>query len=273
MKTNLRRMVDYSQLGIQFDIPDGWSGGETNGVVLLSNPHETGILLISSNPYSKSQLVQRVEDGIVNENGTNLLLHRFLENLSDLAVGGVFSGLFEGVPAAAYIVGIENPFHTTGVTITGVAAIDRYSSALEITCKAIFHSVKFHKTGHPGKLEKWKSRLINRRLTHTEHHDTSINTARSASMAHSVRKTIDLCSDGHFLYSRQIFIKKDTAGRVFDKEVTGGLWEVILDHDDSAILELDFFEGNKNFYPLTYSQGKLYLDNQHYSTGVSQIGH
>ena len=101
-------VVQYKELGVQFSIPNGWVGQESEAGFVMGHQSIPGLVLITSHNYTMEQLIQEAHKGIADQQGTRLQLTGQLKNWSTRAVGGEFQGTLEWQPAKAYIIGMAN---------------------------------------------------------------------------------------------------------------------------------------------------------------------
>jgi hypothetical protein len=103
-------IINDAVTGVQFSIPEGWSGQKTDTGYLLGSNSKKGFILIFYHQYKNlDQIRQEAAQGIVDENGTMLNLEGSLKSISDNGLAGQFSGTIEWQQATAYVASIISP--------------------------------------------------------------------------------------------------------------------------------------------------------------------
>ncbi len=64
--------IEYKQLGISFEIPEGWVGQETNGLFVMASHQTPGIILLMAQEFNAmEQMQQQAQLGYHDANGTH----------------------------------------------------------------------------------------------------------------------------------------------------------------------------------------------------------
>ncbi len=264
--------VNYAQIGIEFDIPDGWFGQEMNEMVVLGSNVTPGVIIISTHENTKAQLEAEAKNPIVDNAGTNLRLSGDLEELSANAVGGEFTGTMEYQPAKAYIIGIANPHGGYGVNIVAASTNNAYAAEHEKAARQLFKSFKFKKpaasttaassssnSSNSSELQEWIDWFQDVRLVYLYYYG-------SGGSGDSDEIRIDLCSRGYFNYTRNGYTVFSGDGYSAYNSGNGegqGTWNV-LQNGSSFVLQLKYHSGEVSTYKLEYKDKKLYLDGTRY---------
>jgi len=141
--------VNFKTLGIKFIIPDGWVGQEVQGGYIIGHNTEPGFAFLTLHEYtSVAQLEQEAQQGITEQNGTNLSLSGELKPLGKQGIGGEYGGTLEGKKVKAYILGLVNPYGN-GVTIMAAATPEQYSEKHKQVALQLANSIRFSKPETP----------------------------------------------------------------------------------------------------------------------------
>jgi len=260
--------VNYEQLGIAFDIPPGWVGQENEEMILLGSNTVPGIIVITTHEYDKSQLIQEANAGINEEGGTTLKLAGQLENFSEHAIGGEFSGTMEWQPAKAYMIGMVNPHATgPGVSVMAITTAEQYNTIYKDLCKEIYQSIQFKKIDRSSELTEWKEWLSNARLTYMDSYYSGSSTAGGVSGGYDTKKTIDLCGKGYFNYSGSSNISvgsNSSSGYSYANKSGHGTWEIQGSASGTFWLVLRYYSGDQVKYEMIYMENKFFLDGTRY---------
>jgi len=265
--------VNYEQIGIEFDIPDGWFGQEMNDMVVLGSNTIPGVIIISTHENTKAQLEAEAKNPIVDNAGTNLRLSGELAELSANAVGGAFTGAMEYQPAKAYIIGIANPHGGYGVNIVAASTSQTYSAEHEKAARQLFKSFKFKKlananstttntnssSSNSSELQEWIDWFQDVRLVYLYYYG-------SGGSGDSDEIRIDLCSRGYFNYTRNgytVFSGDGYSAYNSGNSDGQGTWNVIQ-NGSNFVLQLKYHNGEVSNYNLEYTDKKLYLDGTRY---------
>jgi len=130
--------VSYPSLGIEFDIPEGWRGQETEQGFLMGSNTERGLIAITTHTYKHLDAVKKEASmGIFEGANVQLQMAGRFNQLSKQAVAAEFDGLVQGQSARAYVAGVINPLGT-GVTIMALTTTEHYSVRYVELVKNIF---------------------------------------------------------------------------------------------------------------------------------------
>jgi len=259
--------VNYEQIGVSFTIPEGWSGQESNGMLILGSNTIPGLIILAEHNYTIEQLKVEAQKGLNLGNGANLSLSGQLANLSSNAVGGEFDGTLEYQQAKAYIIGVANPHGGTGATIMAVTNSSNYTKEHEEVCKTIQQSFRFKKIDHSAKIKEWQDWLSNVRLTYMNSSYSPSYSSGGISGAYSSETKIDLCSNGSFSYSgnSDVSVSGDgVSGYNAEQNAGQGKWSVEPSSSGNYNLVLKYHNGQSEYYTLEYKDSKLYLNGYRY---------
>lgn len=259
--------VNYEQVGISFTIPDGWFGQEGNGVMVLGSNTLPGVVMLTTHNYSIEQIKTEAKRGYSEGYGTQLNLSGSLEDLSDHAVGGLFTGTLEGQSAKAYVIGVANPYEGPGVSIMSATLSSIYSEQYEEVAKQVFRSINFKEIDRSSELEEWKTYLSGVRLTYMDSYSSSSYTDGGVGGGYSTEIKIDLCTDGHFNYyndSDMTVSGSGVSGYNDTNQQGAGNWKITFGSNGQPALVLNFHNSEVYSYNLSYEDQKTYLNGNRY---------
>lgn len=261
--------ITYKHLGLSFNIPEGWLGQENEMGYLMASNTIPGIILLLPHDqvYSLAQIKVQAKAGLNEANGTNLQLAGPLADLGNEAVGGEFIGTLEGQPAKAFIIGMHNP-HGLGMTIIAITTTEQYNADYAGYAKAVKNSIQFQKPESKEDIGEWKDFMKNVKLTFMESYSSSSpGVDGMTGGGYSMRKEIDLCGKGYFIYygSSNISTGSDNSSLSSNDKTNGnGSWDVVVGSDGTPTLVLTFNNGETAAFSLTYQESKLYLNGTRY---------
>ena len=261
--------IDYKQLGLSFEVPEGWSGQEAEMGYLMASNTIPGILLLlpHDQAYSLAQIKEQAQAGLNEANGTNLQLAGPLANLGKGVIGGEFTGTLEWQPAKAFIIGMHNPYGL-GMTIIAITTTEQYNTNYAGYAKAVKNSIQFSKPESKEDIGEWKDFMKNVKLTFMESYSSSsAGVDGMTGGGYSMRKEIDLCGKGYFIYygSSNISTGSDNSSLYSNDKTNGnGSWDVVVGLDGNPTLVLTFNNGETASFSLSYQDAKLYLNGTRY---------
>lgn len=261
--------IEYKQLGLSFEIPEGWVGQETQVGYMMGSNSVPGVILMLPHdvPYTLDQIKQQAYEGLTEQNGTSLKLSGELSDLGKQSVGGLFSGTLEWQPAKAYIIGMQNP-HGLGMTIVAVTTAEQFNENYQQYAKTVMNSIQFRKPESKEDIGEWKEWMKNVKLTYMDSYSSvSPGVDGMTGGGYSLKKEIDLCGQGYFIYygSSSFNVGSDNSSAYDHSTSNGnGSWDIIIGHTGQPTLVLKYNNGETASYTLTYEDSKLYLDGTRY---------
>lgn len=254
--------MEYKELGISFNIPDGWMGQEGDGVFLMAHNSIPGFMIITTNETKSVEgLKQEAQVGLVEANGTNLQLSSSnFDNIGSNGIGAEFTGTLEYQPAKAYVAGLVNPYGS-GVTIISATLQDKYTPAHKAAAIKLANSVQFKKADIGPLAGQWKERISGTRLTYMNSYNSGYGSG-----GYSDETIIDLCPQGYFNYSSNSHMSVDVGSTAYSNSRKGGAgeWKVVGNHSGQAVLQLTFYSGEVYEYVLTNDDDKTFLNGKRY---------
>ena len=252
--------IAFDDLGFQFSIPHEWEGRETESAYILTSQTEQGFVSISTLPFTNlSELKRQINGGIKKGNGFFLAPIDQVESINDNRLQGKFSGLINFSPVIAYIIIIRGDQQQM-VMIMAAVSKENYSNKYELLADEIAESFTFFKPIMPSMVDEYKAMLNNTKLTFAESIDPS---GMGAGTGYQTKTIIDLCPEGYFNFydfrsngMTSAFAANDNKG--------AGQWDILKNDNGEIVLQLMYYDGEVYEYNLEYTNGKIFLDGDHY---------
>ena len=255
--------VTLSRQGVEFVIPQGWAGNQTEDGYLLTSTSGSGLLAVLLHRYgSKEDLAQAAQEGFADDAGTELMLSGLVRDFGTNGVEAEFSGVVEYRPAEAYAVGLVSP-HGGGLTVLGIAETGGLNSALKRDVQSLARSVVFYKPDAASDIAEWKQWLSGMKLTFMESYNS---TGGGGYGGYSDKEVIELCPDGSFGYysSSTTTVGVDGGGAYSGARGGGaGNWDIAAAMGELTLV-LHFSDGTERRYALTADGNKLFMNGRRY---------
>ncbi|MFS4447354.1 hypothetical protein [Maribacter sp. 2307UL18-2] len=254
VQAQISQHVELQELGLSFDIPEGWRGQVDGDYIVLGHQSIPGLMILSSNTNSSAKdLKQQAEQGVFEEGVQLTADNAFL--IKKNRVEGTYSGTFNGQQVKAYAIGLINGLGK-GMNILILTETTAYSQAHRKEANKLASSVEFSQAEDSNATSFWKQKLMGKQLY--------FGLTRGDG---SEKRTIDLCSDGGFAYYGNSHIAFDESygfGSAGSNENDSGTY-TIYSVGDTSVLELAFTDGTIVEYDLsTNEEGNTFLDNSRY---------
>ena len=266
--------VDFPQIGLSFQVPQGWVGQEGDGVYFIAHNSIPGMVIII--PHSKSistdEMITESSAGLQFSEGTIFKPIGDLSKFNENSMGGEFEGSYDYSPAKAFIIGMANP-KGNGITIVSVTSSDAYKSsiykelAMVVQSSVVFSAVEAtnssNESAASGTLKDWNYQLGDTKLTYME----SYYSGGENGGGYNMTEEIHLCKAGYFLYYDQNFVA--VGGSNVSRYSAGnsqghGNWKII-DRRGTFVLALSFNDGTIKEYNLEWGEEyKLFLNGYRY---------
>lgn len=251
----LEKQVNLTELGLSFDIPEGWRGQVDGDYIVLGHKTIPGLMILSSNTIRNTEMLKQQAEKGVSEEGVQLRAKSDFLVKSDSRVEGTYSGTFNGQQVKAYAIGLINGLGK-GMNILIVTETTAFTEAHKEEANTLASSVVFYKAEDSQATTFWKQKLIGKQLY--------FGLTRGDG---SEKRTIDLCKDGSFAYygnSHMAFDESYGYGSAGDNLSDTGSY-AIYSIGDASVLELTFISGNIVEYDLSSNEsGNTFLDNTRY---------
>lgn len=261
--------VSYPTLGIEFNVPEGWKGQETEQGFLIVSNTERGLIAITTHTYKNLDAVkQEAAMGISEGSNIQLQLAGSFNQLAQKAIGAEFTGLVQGQSARAYVAGVINPYGT-GVSIMALTTTEYYSTRYVELVKQIVSSLKFSAPKIGPIVAEWSQTLQGATLTYMNSYYSSGPSygGYMTGGGYSSKVIIQLCRNGQFSDSRNSSLSVDTGGAFGGSSGSNqdsGRWRVIANVKGGASLQLNYPDGSVGEYALEYKDKKTFLNGTRY---------
>lgn len=248
--------------GIRFTLPAEWTGHAGGGGFILGSNTLKGFILVTPLEATTLDAVRaEARQGIVDDQGTRLVLNGAVEPFGEHGLAGDFAGTIEGQPARARIVGLISP-HGSGATILGAVESASYTPQHAQAVEAVARSVRFSAPEITPLAGQWKARFAGKRLTYMESYYSS---GGGGYGGYSDKKVYDLCPDGTFAGEENFNLSVDTGGAFGSARNNPGQmrgrWQVKT-QGNQAFLEMTSPDGSVVRFRLEDQNGQTYLDGQ-----------
>ncbi|NND32888.1 MAG: hypothetical protein HKN76_09875 [Saprospiraceae bacterium] len=260
---------DFPNLGISFQIPDGWVGQENEAGYVMGSYTDPGIILMTAHQTQNlDQLRVEAQQGLHDNEGTSLSVDGEISKFSSNGLQALYQGSVGFQPAKAFAIGLVNP-NGSGVSIIGMSTIDQFSDKHREVVTQIASSVKFSKVTVVESKSEWGNLLQNARLTYMNSYYSSGGSygGYSTGGGYSDKEIIDLCAQGYFNHSSNSSMAFDTGGGFgssFDQNAGAGKWKVIVNNQGQDVLQLNFYNGEVYEYVLSLQDNKTYLNDRRF---------
>ncbi|NND08382.1 MAG: hypothetical protein HKN87_18540 [Saprospiraceae bacterium] len=259
----------FPSLGIAFTIPNGWVGQETESGYLMGSHTVPGLLMVLPHQtQTLDQLKQEAEQGLVDNEGTSLILDGSVTEFGNAGLQAAFTGTLGGQSAKAFVTSLLNK-GGTGVTIMAATAPNEFTDAHKTLVGQLAQTVQFSEVVKPKADGEWSEKLKNARLTYMNSYYSSGASygGYSTGGGYSDKEVIDLCAQGYFLHSSTSSMSFDTGGGFgssHDGSKGAGSWTVINNSDHQPVLQLTFHNGDIHEYVITTEGSKTFLNGARY---------
>lgn len=254
--------VNRPELGLEFSIPQQWSGQEIDGGILLVSQEVPGLILIMLHEIEQlDALKAEARQGISEGFGTRLLPKGEIESFGNHGIALEYSGKIEGHPAQAYAIGLINT-HGYGITILAATDPEKFSPVYKALAEEIANSFRFTQPEKAPHHEQWKQWLSDMSLRRMSSYSSGTSGGSSS------QSRIDLCANGFFSYTSSSSVSIDVGG-VFGNSSGNnsgqGKWEVLDAGNGIGLLRLNFNDGRVWEYQLSSNEKEeTYLDGVRY---------
>ncbi len=262
--------VDYKNLGISFEIPNGWFGQETQEGYIMQSQNLPGVILLNTHNYNSLEILKRESAvGMADENGTQLQLSGTVKQINSTTISAYYEGTMEWQPVTSYAIGCMNSYGE-GVVMMVFASTDAFSPQHETALNSLHKSLKFYQAAIPPQVKEWEKLLSNSSLNYFE----SYNSGGSVGGGYSMKRKIDLCAQGYFNYSRSSLVSTGNSGisgYASGSDKGQGTWEIVMGVS-LPVLRLEYYDGTVSDYTLEKENNYYYLNGEKHIRATSADG-
>ena len=224
------------------------------------------IFMMPHDEKNIESLKSGAQEGILDE-GIQLRLVGDFEKVGAEGIGAQFEGYIQGENAKAYIAAVVNPFGK-GVTIMSATTADKYSETYKALAQKVALSLKFSEPVESAVTKEWRETLKGAKLTYlkSSYSSGASYDGYSTYSGYSKREEIMLCPNDNFYYSDNSSSSFDAGGgfgSMGGSDKGNGSWEVTGTGEQSYLI-LNFNDGRKFEYALSYEDKKTYLSGSRY---------
>lgn len=251
----LSQQVDLPELGLIFEIPDGWSGQVDGDYILLGHTTIPGLMILSTNTAkSIPELEQLAAQGIVDE-GVKLDVDGEFKAAGNNRLQGFYKGTFDDVAVKCYAIGLINGLGR-GMNILILTETYKFTEQHKAEANTLASSVVFTQAEDAQGTTFWKQKIMGKQLYY--------GLTRGDG---SEKRILDLCSDGSFHYygnSRIAFDENFGFGSADGTNTATGNY-TITNIGKATILSLTTTEGKVYVVALSTNEaGNTFLDDSRY---------
>lgn len=278
----LPQHVEFQELGLRFDIPNGWTGQISGDYVVLGHNTVPGIMvLFENNSPDANSLKTLAEQGIYTDVAALSSLGTF-NVVATNRVEGMYQGLFDGTNAKGFAIGLINGLGK-GLSILIVTEANKFTESHKVEAKKLANSVTFFQGRESSNTKTWKNKIVGKQLKYMNTSSSSDYTGGYAGV--SAKITIDLCANGTFAYysnTNSSFSSGNSNANAGSINAQSGFGYTNASDDaegnytigsvgNNAYLTLNFKSGKVVEYDLSVSdQNETYLDNNRYMVLTSE---
>lgn len=251
--------VSLPYAGLEFIIPEGWVGQETESGYLLGSNSEAGAIFLSGHENSSLESLKQEAMRGIQEEGMILRMEGEPRIVRQNGIAGSYSGSLQGQAVEGYAVGLINPYGG-GVSVLVLTTPEMFMERHRQLVDEIAATMRFFQAEKAPIVDEWKQALTNARLTYMESYS-------SQGDGYSDKVVIELCSAGYFKHSKRYNMGIDTGGAsASDHNASqgSGSWDVVQDASGNPVLQLNFSHGEVMGYTLQYVNEKTLLNGRRY---------
>lgn len=256
--------IDLSELGISFDIPQGWTGGEEEDYIILGHTTIPGLMILTQNKARDTRTLKIQAMDTILEEGLFLEPDGDFIIVSDTRVEGNYQGTYQGQAVKAYAIGLINT-QGTGMNILILTETKSFSKAHIEEANKLARSVRLSAPKDTDNTLFWKERITGVQLKYMHTSGGSDYSGGYSGISDVVM--INLCNNGQFTYYSNSHASFDASGGFGFANAnadTRGNYR-IYSEGQSTYLDLQFENGSVTTYELTVnSKQNTLLDGSRY---------
>ncbi len=193
----LPQHIELPELGLSFDIPEGWTGQLDGETIVMGHERIPGIMTAFQN-HSKStdELKKLAMEGII-DGGLQLTPSAEFTVNGEHKVSGNYIGTLNGTEVKSFATGLINGLGV-GVNVVIIAEKNEFSEVHAEEVGKLIQSVKFYESRDSEPTMLWKKKIMGKQLKYLFTHSDSDYSGSTTSF--SERRTVDLCTNGRYYY-------------------------------------------------------------------------
>lgn len=187
--------VEFSELGMRFDIPSGWTGQVSENMVLLGHNTLPGLMILTENQSSSAlELKQLAMQGYV-DNGIQLRAVGDFSMINNHRVEGIYEGTLNGSEVMCYAIGLINDLGK-GMNIMILTEKTKFNQQHKMAANQLASSVQFFQAKESPNTIRWKNHLVGKKIKYMK---TSGGSDYSGGYSGSSTSwEVNLCHNGRF---------------------------------------------------------------------------
>jgi len=245
----LPRHVEFEELGLAFDIPDGWIGQLDEEAVVLGSNTLPGLMILMENTSRSAKVLKSLAMQGITDDGVMLNPVGDFKLIGSRRVEGMYEGLFNGIQVKCFAIGLINGLGS-GMNILMITEKSKFTDRHISDAQKLAASVRFFQARDSAQTTAWKKEIVGNRLVYNSSKSDSDPGGGSSNFSKVI--DIDLCSGGDFYWYYESVISVsagDGMGAVVgsagghNTEDTQGKYNIYSD-DEGSYLVLTFENGN-----------------------------
>ena len=264
----ISKHIELQELGLSFDIPNGWSGQVEGEYIVLGHKSIPGMMLLVKNNSNTAQELKDLAMQGFKDEGIYLNPSDEFKIVNSTRVEGTYMGQYNGTPVEAFVVGLVNDLGS-GLSLLVLTETDKFTSTHIQEANTLLSTVRFSqpKRESTEQVQFWKNRLTGKILRYM--HSRSSNDYSGGTTGYNESRTLSLCNDGRFTYYSNAHAAVDTGtnagGFLSSNGNKSGHYE-IYNSNNSMWLKLTFESGELHEAELTTDEQRLktFIDGSRY---------
>jgi hypothetical protein len=263
--------VEFSELGMSFDIPSGWTGQLSENMVILGHNTIPGLMVLSENQSNSAlELKQEAMQGYV-DNGIQLRAMGDFSIKNNDRVEGMYEGTFNGAEVICYAIGLINHLGK-GMNIMILTEKSKFNQQHKTAANQLASSVRFFQAKESPNTIRWKNHLVGKKIKYMKTSGGSDYSGGYSGTSSSWE--VNLCHNGRFyLYanSHSSFDGSGGFGYSNGNRQREGRYSIYSEGNYSALV-LYHDDGTSSEYELTSSErNHTLLDGTRHFVVASEI--
>lgn len=189
--------VEFKELGLSFQTPDGWSGGIQGELYLMGHKTIPGLIVLSENKSKTAGELKALALQGISDEGIDLSPKGEFKITGTNRVEGFYEGIFNGSRVRVFSIGLINQLGS-GMNISIVTETGKFSDTHIGEAEKVAKSVKFFRMIESPDTNFWKQEIAGKQLKYMRVRNNSDSGSGSSGMADT--RIIKLFNDGTFSY-------------------------------------------------------------------------
>ena len=252
------------ELGLSFDVPEGWTAQMIDSKVIMGHNKIAGIIILATHELQNTQdLLLEANKGMY-DTDVNLEVKEVFKVVDENKISGEYEGSWEGVNVRSYGIGYVNEMGV-GVNILVITTVEQFTNQHKLEAEKVANSIAFFKPETSQQTTNWTQKLVPSLIKYISSQSSSDYSGGMTSLS-SVEE-ITLCSNGSFGYysNAHAGVTSDSGFANSNSNSDGyGNYKIYTVMGNSK-LELVFNSGEVYLYELVMDyEGSTFLNNTRY---------